>query len=276
MTNELTQSIFVTGPSGVGKSSFARSAIQHEGGGLVLSAPGFDELDSYFGLKYTGMGFDDVGYPAQPPTGLKEATNYLYARLAEVKTDREAGLKPRYPIIVVDTISAFGQLALNKTMGRFKVDTAPAAQSPDGAAFYTFVRSQQEEFLRIVRAFKGYGVHVLVLSHVGEGDTTAANTAMEVDAKVKMYVPAVPGGFKHAISSYFSTVLSAGIAKNKEGQRVHYLQWKADGKKGAKSRLGFLDEKPYIVVEEGSGWKTVKNLIEAAASRRSDGGKEEG
>jgi hypothetical protein len=268
---ELIQSILITGPSGVGKSSFARSAIAHEGSGLVIAAPGHDELDSYYGANYTGQGFDDVGYPGGAPTGLRDIAKYLYERLSEVKADRDAGQPPRYKVLVVDTVSAIGQLAFNATLARFGKDTAPPALSPDGAAFYSFLRAKQEETMRVVRAFKGYGVHLIALTHIGESEVSDANVAKETEGKIKVYTPLVPGGFKAALPALFSTVLAAGIAKNKEGKRVHYLQWQADGKKLSKSRLGLLSDQGKIPVSLDGSWKEIKTLIEAAASRRSDG-----
>jgi hypothetical protein len=163
-------------------------------------------------------------------------------------------------------------MATNASLNKFGMDKPPAAMSPDGAAYYTYLRMQQENLLRVVRAFKGYGVHVIVLCHVGEGEVGDTSIARETEgAKIKMHVPLVPGAFKHVLPSYFSTVLSAGIAKDKTGNRVHYLQWKADAKKMTKSRLGDLNETGKIVVPREGSWELVKGMIEDAALKRVEG-----
>lgn len=61
---KLIHSILVIGPTGAGKSTFARGALSGEGSGLVLASP-LDELDSYYGLtepKYRFSHFDDAEY----------------------------------------------------------------------------------------------------------------------------------------------------------------------------------------------------------------------
>lgn len=262
----LIQSILITGPSGVGKSSFARSAIKHEGSGLIFAAPGSDELDSYYGLNYTGQGFDDFGAPY---TGYKQLIEYANARLAEVMADKKAGLDPRYKVVVLDTISGAAKLTFNHTLAKYNRTEAPPAMSPDGASFYTYLRSRLEDLVGVVRAFKGYGCHVIVLTHIGEGEVGDTSVAKETEnVKSKMYVPLVPGAFKLILPSLFSTVLAAGIARNKAGERVHYLQWKPDGKKLSKSRLGALDANDKIVVTENDSWSMIKGMIEQAAMKR--------
>lgn len=265
--NNLTQSILITGPSGVGKSSFARAALVYEGGGLVVAAPGTDELDSYYGVQgIVAKGFDDL--PGEI-TGLKQMVEFLKDRLGEVQEDVKAGLKPRYPVVVLDTISGAATLAINVTLTKFNRDVAPPAMSPDGAAFYTYLRSRQEELLRVIRAFKGYGVHVIVLCHITEGEVGDTSIAKEVEGvKTKMHVPLVPGAFKMVLPSYFSTVLSAGIRKGPDGQRQHFLQWQADGRKMSKSRLGDLDKEGKIVVSRKNSWELIKGKIEAAAEKQ--------
>jgi len=42
-------------------------------------------------------------------------------------------------------------------MAKYGRNEPPAAMSPDGAAFYTYLRQRQEEILRLARAFRGFG-----------------------------------------------------------------------------------------------------------------------
>lgn len=268
---QLTQSILIVGPSGAGKSFFARSALEHEGSGLVLAAPGVDELDSYYGLnepEYVMQGFDDSTYfptlEQKGAVGLRDAVVWLQNRLAEVVSDVKEGKAARYAVVVADTISAIGQLSTNATLVKFNRTEAPPAMSPDGAAFYTYLRSRQEEFMRILRAFKGYGVHVIALSHVGESEVGETGVAKDTPGKQKLYTALVPGAFKLALPSYFSTVMYADVGRGEGGKRVHYLQWQPDAKKPMKNRFGDLN----ISGKVENNWPIVKRLIEEAAAKK--------
>lgn len=278
----LTNSILLTGPSGAGKSSFARSALVTEGSGMVLASPA-DELDTYFGLdpaRYIFKSVDDAmympslkgvaGMEVGEPTGLKEAVYWLRKRYAELASDVEAGKPPRYKVLVMDTVSAMGILASNASMFNFKHTTPPAAMSPDGAAYYTLLRMKQEELLRAARAFRGFGVHLLALSHETETDVGDEKVAKEIEGKSRMHMPAVPGAFRVALPSFFSTVLHAGVTKSgAKGTRQHYLQWGADPKRPTKNRFGALDTKDKIVIDgESNGYAMVKERILAAAMKK--------
>lgn len=258
------QSVCITGPSGVGKSTFARSAIAYEGSGLVIAAPGNDELDSYIGLSNCEMAwFDDLG-----ANGLGELRTFLRAKLELAVAAYKEKKEPPFKVAVMDTISGVGHLAMTQTLRKFNRDSPPPAQSPDGAAFYGYIRNLQEEVISYFRAFKGYNIHIIGLTHIGEGEVTDANVAKDVEGKIKVFTPLVPGSFKTVLPARFSTVLSAGIGRDKEGKRVHYLQWKADGKRMTKSRLGDLSDKPYIPVTPNDGWPLVKAAVEEAAAKR--------
>jgi len=260
----------LTGPSGAGKSTFARGALVAAGSGLVLASP-LDELDSYFGLEapsYVFKSFDDAGYlPSESadnigqPTGLRDAVRWLRLRYAEVAEDAAAGKPPRYKVLVIDTVSAMGILAVNAAMAKYGRNEPPAAMSPDGAAFYTYLRQRQEELLRLARAFRGFGTHLIALSHVVETDVKETVIAKVVEGQSRMNMPAVPGAFRAALPSFFSTVLYAGVVPGKEGKPLHYVQWKADPKRPTKNRFGDLDVNDRIK----NDWLTVTEKIEAAA-----------
>src|SRR5258708_2078829 len=101
----MTHSVLLTGASGTGKSSLIRGALELYGSGIVVLAPGFDELDSYRGLSasnYAFQGFDDVLY--QPALGDKvasghtEMVKWLKERYLEIKADVTAGKPPPYAV----------------------------------------------------------------------------------------------------------------------------------------------------------------------------------
>lgn len=271
--SKLTHSILLTGPSGAGKSTFARGALVAEGSGLVLASP-LDELDSYYGLEepaYKMRHFDDADYlPSEAadkigiPTGLRDAVRWLRLRYAEVKDDFDAGKPPRYKVLVLDTVSAIGTLATNATMAKYGRNEPPAAMSPDGAAYYTYLRQRQEELLRLARAFRGFGVHLIALSHVTETDVKDTMVAKVADGTSRMNMPAVPGAFRAVLPSFFSTVLYAGVIPGKDGARVHYVQWKPDPKRPTKNRFGDLDTNDRIK----NDWVSVTQKIEAAAAAK--------
>lgn len=271
---QVTHSILLTGPSGAGKSTFARGALVAEGSGLVVASP-LDELDSYLGLdlpKYNMRHFEDSTYlPSESstelvgaPTGLRDAVRWLRLRYAEVAADFAASKPPRYKVLVLDTVSAFGTLAVNTAMHKYGRNEPPAAMSPDGAAFYTYLRQRQEELLRLARAFRGFGVHLIALSHVTETDVKDTAVAKVTEGASRMNMPAVPGAFRATLPSFFSTVLYAGVIAGAENKRIHYVQWKADPKRPTKNRFGDLDTNDRI----RNDWLIVKAKIEEAAAKR--------
>lgn len=271
---KLTHSILLTGPSGAGKSTFARGALVAEGSGLVVASP-LDELDSYYGLempRYNMRHFEDSSYlPSESsaeligaPTGLRDAVRWLRLRYAEVAADVAAGKPSRYAVLVLDTVSAVGTLAINASMHKYGRNEPPAAMSPDGAAFYTYLRQRQEELLRLARAFRGFGVHLIALSHVVETEVKDTAIAKVTEGASRMNMPAVPGAFRAALPSFFSTVLYAGVIPGADNKRVHYVQWKADPKRPTKNRFGDLDTNDRI----RNDWVSVKAKIEEAAAKR--------
>jgi AAA domain-containing protein len=272
---KITHSILLTGPSGAGKSYFARKALEAVGSGMVLASP-IDELDSYLGLeapRFLFKAIDDHGYTPSlkgteggigAPGGSKEGIYWLRARYAEIADDVKNGKPPRYGALVLDTISAMGTLAQNAAMAQYSLTEPPPAMSPGGAAFYTFMRMRQEELLRLARAFRGFGVHLIALSHEVDTEVGEEKIAKTTPGKTRMQIPALPGGLKTIVSSYFSTVLHAGVMPGQNDTRLHYVQWKPDPKRATKNRFGDLDPNDKI----RNDWTVVVGKIEEAAARR--------
>lgn len=270
--NKLTMSILLTGPSGSGKSTFLRKALEAEGSGAVLASPG-DELDSYYGLGpgYAFRAIDDSLYTPSlkgvkdatvgEPHGFKEGILWLRQRYGEVSEDVKGGKPPRYAVLGLDTVSAMGVLASNAAMHQYGRTEPPAAMSPDGAAYYTYLRMKQEEMLRLARAFRGFGVHLIALSHEVETEVGEEKISKETPGKTRMYMPAVPGAFRAALPSFFSTVLHSGVGLGKDGKRVHYVQWKPSPKLATKNRFGALGTSDTLSNE----YQVVKQRIEEAA-----------
>lgn len=272
--SKLVHSILLMAPSGSGKSTFARGACEVEGSGLVLACPQ-DELDSYYGLeepRYKFGHFDDGLYlpsaGVKMAKGLTDAIVWLKERYEAVAAGKEG-----YGVLVVDTVSAFGTLATNATMSKFGYDKPPAAISPEGSAYYTYLRNRQEELMRLARAFRGFGTHLVALCHVNEKDVGEVTIAKMEQGKTRMQVPAVPGAFNAALPGFFSTVLYGGIMKGKNNDKVHYVQWKGDVNHGAKNRFGDLGTQDRLSMPNNprEAWLKVTNAIEKAAMAKLEG-----
>jgi len=269
---QFTHSILVTGASGVGKSTLMRRMLEAYGSGAVVCAPGSDERDSYLGLDaphYTFGEFDDVTF--QPnlnewaADGHHTMCRWLQRVYLECAKDVEDGKPPRYAVLATDTISAVGRLGFNASMAKYKKTEPPAAQSPDGAAFYTHLRMTQESGVRLMRAIRGLGVHWIAAAHPTESQVTEM-LKTQADPSASKIIPDIPGGFKNQLPSYFSTVLHMGIMNAQGGKRVHYLQWRGDPKRVTKSRFGPLSDNEYLQAD----WPTVDAAIRAAALRAAE------
>src|ERR1700693_4939635 len=124
----VSNSVLLTGASGAGKSTLLRGALQYYGSGLVVLAPGEDELDSYIGLNgdgYVFRGFDDPFFHPElkefEANGHGDMIRWLKERYVEIKSDVDSGKEPRYKVLAVDTISAIGRLGYNSTMAKLKL-----------------------------------------------------------------------------------------------------------------------------------------------------------
>lgn len=285
----ITHSMLLTGASGVGKSTLARGALETYGSGLVVLAPGTDEIDSYTGLvgnpNYVFQGFDDMdfdpGNKEWNANGHSDLVKWLKVRYEELKSDVDAGKELRYKVLVVDTESAVARLAYNATLAKFRFDKPPPSISPDGAAFYGFLRVTLESSVRRMRAIRGLGVHWIATAHPVESEVTQIQKTDEDIGKTKI-MPDIPGGFKNSLPSFFNVVLNVNIGKKEvkrvgtvkpEVVRVHYAQWAGDAKRVTKCRFGALADKGYIVLPPNAklAWKAIADPVEAAAERLAKG-----
>lgn len=269
---KLTHSVLLTGASGVGKSTLIRGALEYYGSGLVVLAPGLDEVDSYIGLdgpNYAFQGFDDVSF--QPllgefkATGFEDMVRWLGMRYKELKSDVDGGKTLRYQVLGVDTISAVGRLAYNQAMAHFHRTEPPAAKSPDGAAFYSYLRNTLESGVRLLRAIRGLGVHWIAASHPTEAEPTQIQQTGELPGKVSKIMPDLPGGFKNVLPSFFTTVLDVNI----DAKKKHTVRWEGDPKRVTKSRLGPLSSDGKIALPDTAkeAWKVIADAVEAAKDK---------
>lgn len=276
------RSYLVLGPTGAGKSSFIRTALKALGSGAIALAPGEDEINSYSSIRdnpaFLFKGFDDpLFYPSLKESvveGHAELLRWQKKIFLEVKEDIAAGKPPRYAAYAMDTATALGTLAYNATLVKSGRDTPPAAQSPDGAFFYTLLKQKLDEMFHIPRALKGLGVHWIAVGHVNERDTTEVSSAA-VETKTKSIVAAIPGGYRDILPSFFDVVLHAGVAtvKEKDAKGVdtlvdkHYLQWRPSAKRPTKSRFGSLS--PNVKIP--NNWKSLNEKIDAAIAEEAEG-----
>jgi hypothetical protein len=249
--------VLVLGPSGAGKSSLARSALLTEGAGAALLAPGVDELASYTELlgrpEYMVFSVDDPEWAPSvsklKATGFQQAMGWMYERLAAPP-----------PVLVVDTVSALAQLAVNHVMCRMGIREAPKAMSPEGAQYYTGIRNAMEDFMRLARACRAAGSTLLFTSHVAEKEQAA--TAMAGQISKTVHVPLIPGSYREVLPAAFDVVLHAGVNPASKDLR-HYLQWVSDPKRVTKSRVGDLGPG-----QLQNNWPVLKQAIVQAIKAR--------
>lgn len=266
-----SNSVLLTAPSGAGKSTLIRGALEYYGSGLVVLAPGLDEINSYIGLddesKYVFKGFDDPFFHPElkefDATGHGDMVRWLKERYTEIKSDVDSLKEPRYKVLAVDTMSAIGRLAYNSTMAKLKLTEPPPAQSPTGMTFYTYLRTTLDSGVRTMRAIRGLGVHWVVASHPTEADVGAAQALGPAKSKI---MPDIPGGFKNSFPGFFDIVLDVGIS----GGNKHYVQWEGDPKRVTKSRLGSLggvNGKIELPVNSKEAWAKIAMALDNAREK---------
>jgi hypothetical protein len=179
----------------------------------------------------------------------------------------KGGGKPA--VLVTDTFSSMGQLAMDKTYQKFNRSEAPPAMSPDGASFWTYYRMLMDSLTRVCRSIRGSGVHWVCLCHVTEKEMKEIGPSNpEQLGKASGYIPALSGGFRDTFAGEFDLVFYAGVKKATEQGKppVHFLQWRPDPKRPTKSRYGGLAETGAI----RNDWKLLLERIEAVDAAESE------
>lgn len=276
-------SILILGPSGAGKSTTGAGALTLEGSGVVFMAPGEDEATSYSQFRdaegndrpgYVLRGFDDPDFlpliGQKTTSGLANAMKVAKALHEKLQKEYAEKQPLSYKVIVVDKISGFSELAVNIMLKECGLKEAPPAQSPEGARYYTGITNLLNQFIRPLRACRGYGAHLIITSHVSEKEVS--NTAI-AGAASEAQVALIPGrAFREALPGMVDFSLYAGVdkqnelvdGKNNPAKPRHYLQWMPDPKRPTKSRAGWLSDQKNLPNE----WEYLKPLLDAALARR--------
>jgi len=282
------------GPSGAGKSSTIRDALATEGSGVVLTAPGNEEFNSYTEFaKRDGYAIMGAGDPEfLPVINMRNATGFSYAlkllnglyvqaryHLGMLTPEQMEPFAERwgeptgelkYQVLGIDTLSGVGTLAVNHMLMKTNLDDAPPAQSPEGAHFYGGIKNIMEHFMAAVDGLRGYGMDLIATSHVMEREQK--KTAMAEQVSSKAWVPAMTGSFRESVGGKFDLVMYSQVdptaelinGKNNPGNPRHYVQWLSDPKKPTKSRVGALANQEKLPNE----WSILKPLYDAALEAR--------
>jgi len=249
--------VFALGPSGTGKSSFARNAMLEEGSGLILSAPGVDEFASYDLFK------GQLGYEMHAMAEPAGAMKWLLETFTLSKKHHKETGEPLFKVIVFDTLSGMDQQI---RQGRLKTSYGgipPKARTGDGADFYMGIQYDWERLMSLGRAHRGLGAHFIGLCHGKIRPATETEMKATGTEAGDIVTPMLTGTSREAIPGAFDLCLHTTI-KMLKGEPKHVMQWKADPTKVTKSRFGKLATNQFIKNE----WAPMKELIEKANELR--------
>ncbi|KKK55304.1 hypothetical protein LCGC14_3075890 [marine sediment metagenome] len=255
--NKVGHAVFCLGPSGTGKSSFARSAMLYEGSGLILSAPGVDEFASYEMFK------GELGYKLHAMGKVAEAQKWLLETFKLSKAHLAEHGKPLFKVLTYDTLSGIDQQI---RQGRLKTSYGgipPKARTGDGADFYMGVQYDWERLMSLGRAHRGLGTHFIGLCHGKirpKTETEMISTGTEAGDIV---TPMLTGTSREAIPGAFDLCVHTTI-KMVKGEPKHVMQWKADPTKVTKSRYGSLADNKFIP----NDWAPLCEVIDKANAVR--------
>lgn len=236
-------SIVAIGPSGAGKSWLLRSALEYHGAGVALLAPGEDEWDSYQDLlddeqgPYVIEGFDDPRFLPNAGSWRADGQQELVKRLYQLYNANRKALESegrlRYPVLCIDTWTGVDELCVNCGLAEAHLATMPKAISDKGGVVYGTLKVKHQEVMRIARANRGLGAHLLVGVHVIEKE---AETALAEAGSQQVYMPAITGSFRDSFLKAFNLGLHVGVSNDPASRYRHYVQWVSDPKRLTKSR----------------------------------------
>lgn len=264
-----SHSTLVIGPSGSGKSYMAATMLRHYGSGIVAMAPGVDEINSYYPLyedkdHFDFAGFDDPDF--QPLLGEKKASGalnmvkWLKERFTALSAEAAEGKELSRKVVVFDTATGIGRLAMNATMAKFNYEEPPPVRGEKGYPFFTYLFNVQNGIFAKGRALRGLGLHWIVLAQAAERETTPEQAASNQGMSSKQIMASMPGGFKDVINQFFDNVFQVTAVPNPGKPSSHQLLWVPDPKRNTKSRWGSLKD-----MKLPNDWPTVLQKIEEAA-----------
>jgi hypothetical protein len=249
-------SAMLMGPSGSGKSTFARNCLKALGSGLVILAPGVDELASY--EEFIG----NEAYELIPVDNLKKLDGFL-------RTAAGAAGELKHACLVFDTISGLDQVIRQSKLKDMGLTDPPKARSDKGGEFYQGLQYAWERFMHRARVMRGRGAHVIGLCHTKMRpvtDTTMTGTGLEPE---EIPQPMLVGSARDFVPAAFDLVLHTSVV-NDGGTPGYMAQWASDKNKVTKSRFGPLHEKQkHIRLPDGpEAWGNIRDAIEAAKEAR--------
>lgn len=245
-------SLLIIGPSGSGKSHTALTALKHYGSGIVVLARGDDEKNSYYPLfndtaNYDFAGFDDPDFQIvlreRNAHGAADVVRYLGAAYTRLKAEYESlGEVRSRRVLVVDTGSALGGLAMNATLAKFGYDEPPPVRGEKGYPFFSYLMGVQQGIFSKMRALRGLGLHWIVTAQAAERQITEGQASANEGQLKQQIMAAFPGGFRDIVQQFFDLVVQAQVIPVNGKQPIHRLLWTPDPKRVTKSRWGNLGE----------------------------------
>jgi len=258
MSPKAGHAILVMGPTGTGKSSFARDALLEEGSGILALAPGVDEVASY------GEFQGEEGFELESFMSAAKAADWLQQLYVKNLEHYKKNGKPLHSILIIDTLSGFDQIIRNAVGKKFGIDIdPPKAKSANGANFYLGIQYRWEKILAVCRALRGLGIHWIATSHTKTrkaDEETMQGSGLE---KEELVQPLITGATRNSLPGAFDLVLHSSI-ENVKGTTVYALRWRSDPTKVTKSRFGDLADGAMVK----NYWKSTVELIDKAVALR--------
>ncbi|KKN39756.1 hypothetical protein LCGC14_0740350 [marine sediment metagenome] len=292
------KSISLLGPSGAGKSHLIREALEAAGSGVVLMAPGSDEMESYRTLydradipvfnedgsvtldvnaDYIFCPVDDEDYMPSVPEhdgiaeGHRQGLRFLASIATILREDRQKKRKGlRWKVLGVDTFSGLGSLSFNAMLLNMGMSVPPPAISPEGAKFYGGYAQKMREIATQCRKLKGMGLDWLSAAHVQIKEASKTYGESGSGTAKDQHMPIFTGVFREQFPALFDVNFHAG--RNENG---YYLLWDTDLSRKARSRYGSLSGPELVNKGDDkiqNSWPIVEAAIQEAIDVRAAGG----